>query len=93
MACPFEPLGCKFKHRKDECDENDEMTKENNSDIDNTTPKASSSYEGNMEISSFFTSTPKSINCQECRDWSDCVDCIVRQTLGRHGVGPKLHFG
>ena len=42
------------------------MTKENNSDIDNSTSKASSSYERDMEISSFCTSTPKSINCQEC---------------------------
>ena len=61
-----------------------------NSDTDD---KASSSNERDREISSFCTSTPKSINCQECMNWSECVDCFVRQTLRRHGGGRKLHFG
>ena len=87
-ACPFEVLGCKFKHehRKDTFDESDDK----NSNTDDITSKASSSYERDREMSSFCTSTAKSINCQECMNWSEC---FVRQTLGRHGGGRKLHFG
>ena len=86
--CPFEELGCKFNHdyvhMKGTVDVKDDTTKDNVSD---SSPSLNnSSLEKNGNTTSFHTSTPKSINCDECKDWSECVDCIVRHTLGRHGA-------
>ena len=45
--------------------------------------------EAEVEETSFFTSTPKSDkSCEECKNNTECVDCIVRQVLGTR----KLFF-
>ena len=43
---------------------------------------------------SFWTSTPKkSIDrCEECLDKSECVDCIVKHMLRRHGSARTKFF-
>ena len=91
---PFEELGCKFKnfvHMKGSFDEKDDTTKDIVSDKDSSKSLDNSSHEIIGNKSSFQTSTPKSINCTECKDRSECTYCIVRHTLGIHG-GRILNF-
>ena len=44
-------------------------------------------YVMEMEPSRFKTSTPKKEEneCDDCADGSECVDCIVKRVLGKHG--------
>ena len=66
-------------------DEKDDTTKDNISDKDSSKYLDNSSLGKTGNTSPFHTSTPKSINCAECKNRSECTDCIVRHTLGIHG--------
>ena len=82
VICPFEELGCKFRHeeyKKDIFEEKDDM---NTDEIQSLVDSSSCDKESE---SSFHTSTPKSGKCEECMDRSECADCIVRQVLGKQG--------
>ena len=96
IVCPFEELGCKFKHDvhiKDTFDERDDMTMDNIVDTnDSKSLRNASTCEKVEDTSSFHTSTPKSISCKECMNKSDCTYCFVRHTLGIHGGERRLHF-
>ena len=42
-------------------------------------------------IESFFTSTPKKeVQCEECMNTSECVDCTVKRMLGRYGIARAI---
>ena len=94
--CPFEELGCKFKHDvhiKDTYDEKDDMTMDN---IDDTNDEESLSNASTSEkvgkTISFQTSTPKSVSCKECVNKTECTYCFARHMLGLHGGERRLHF-
>ena len=72
-------------------DEKDDTTTDKISDEDSSQSLDNSSLETTGNTSSFHTSTPKSINCDECKNRSECADCIVRHTLGSHG-GRMFNF-
>ena len=64
-------------------------------DSDNNTTRSSEnsmSLEERDKTFSFYTSTPMSTNCENCLNRSECVDCIVKHVLGRHGDARKLMF-
>ena len=84
VICPFKDLGCKFKHEVDIKATFEEKgdTSKGISDKDKCQSLENSSLVKNGYSSSFQTSTPKSINCEECKNKSECTDCIVRHTLG-----------
>ena len=94
--CPFEELGCKFKHDvhiKDTYDEKDDMTMDK---IDNTNDEESLSNASTSEkvgkTISFQTSTPKSVSCKECVNKTECTYCFARHMLGLHDGERRLHF-
>ena len=87
IDCPFEELGCKFRHDQDREEIFDK--------ISDTAESTSLDYSSNSEKeseSSFHTSTPKSDRCEECLNRSECADCIVRHVMGKHDGGRKLNF-
>ena len=92
IGCPFEELGCKFRHeehRKDISEEKDDMNIDRNSVTEEI--QSLDDFSSCEKESSFHTSTPKSWKCEECMDRSECADCIIRQVLGKYG-GIKLNF-
>ena len=90
--CPFDELGCKFRHdTKIDSSSPTQNTSIDLSEIsfnmDSTIEKLSGSVKSD-DIPSFFTSTPR--KCEECEDMSQCIDCIVKHVLGRHGVARAM---
>ena len=74
--CPFEELGCKFRHdipRKDTIEQNDDSMKDTIEQNDDSIKDTSSERK-----SLFFTSTPKKQECENCVDkTSQCDGCFV----------------
>ena len=96
IVCPFDELGCKFRHdtetqdRTSQSEENSERLINSSSDIQ----KNSGQFEDMLGNSSFLTSTPKKTNilghskymkeklkCEDCIDMSQCTDCYVNQHM------------
>ena len=95
LGCKFLHIGSKFCRFGQECDNkmcpfrhskesepseaNDTNTKLNDVEIsdmeDNDSPD---------KIVNFVTSTPRKIDCEECKNQSQCVDCFVRQENPEH---------
>ena len=80
-TCPFQELGCKFLHIIPD-------TK-----VINTTSWKSMTQSLDDSFGSFFTSTPRKPyeDCDECKESSNCTDCIVKHILGQHACA-KLVF-
>ena len=86
LFCPFEELGCKFKHV---------VRDKYESDIDSKEAIDYIAMDTMVEATeAFYTSTPKKMTeCEECLDTSECVDCIVKHMLGRHVVARAIFDG
>ena len=55
------------------------------------TLKSLESFDSDLE--SIYTSTPKkTIQCEECLDTSEYVDCFVKHMLGKHGIARAIIF-
>ena len=89
--CPFEELGCKFLNINSRncrlgqlCDKRlcpfRHLQEEEPHETNNTNIKDAeiSDMEDNDSVN-FMTSTPRKIDCEECKDQSQCVDCYVSQ--------------
>ena len=90
--CPFDELGCKFRHETKIEDTNPTQKgstelSEYSINMETTIDKVSGSVTSDDSMS-FYTSTPR--KCEECLDKSKCVDCIVKHMLGRHGVARAM---
>ena len=92
--CPFDDLGCKFKHEnniqkrqtktedvKEAIERNESMNIFKNWTFNTLTPQQLGSK------SKFYTSTPKKIlkKCDGCVSSSECVNCVMRHVLAGHG--------
>ena len=82
--CPFEMIGCKFRH---------ELPSKDIHDIHEDPRSNDESFLGTSDKkSSFFTSTPKRrrLKCNECRDKSMCEDCALDEYVEQEYVGSHL---
>ena len=49
------------------------------------------SNEETKTIETFCTSTPKKeVQCEECKNTSECIDCTVKRIIGRSGIARAI---
>ena len=105
VRCPFDDLGCKFLHvisynsglkKVDDSKSKEfntmEDSAENDIDVNNTEMTNSIDTSENGRENTFFTSTPKSKkqSCEDCLDEWECINCLVINTLKKHGDRKKM---
>ena len=94
VICPFDDLGCKFIHSIDPyhsvIDKSTETENESGlEEGDNETDPDSN--EETKTIETFCTSTPKKeVQCEECKNTSECIDCTVKRIIGRSGIARAI---
>ena len=89
--CPFEELGCRFRHEENvELRHETIYTTENPGQVEDSLDENVYDYD-----EKFHTSTPSKLiyECDKCLNTSKCVDCKVKHMLGENRVARAIFDG
>ena len=106
IRCPFDELGCKFLHiisynsvskiaddsKNTKFSDTMENSMINGNDVDIKNMTNSIDISENGKRTTFLTSTPNKMlqSCEECLDEWESIDCLLINTLTKHGDMKKI---